>query len=335
MVPVTTQVLVPAASYDLTTLPVIKDELAITDPNSDTAIARWITAVSLDIKAYCNRVFQLETVQDTFYPDRDPYPRVVTGGVKPLQLTRWPIANVPNIAGIAPPAAPVLGMVSGGALAAARYYVTVTYVTSLGETPASAESVMYCSAGTLLTVASPPADPQGLATGWNVYAATASGAEKLQNGSPVAIGTGWTEPASGLLAVTAPPASIAVTENATPLCEGVDYFTDAQPTALASQSSGQLTRLDWNGWPRKWPALPIVVTYQAGFAAVPADVADAAVQAVKHRWFSRLRDPYLRAENIEGVYSAQFWIAQGPGTAGNLPPEVRDRIESYRVPVVA
>jgi hypothetical protein len=335
MIPVTTQVLVPASSYDLTTLATVKDELNLTVPDNDLTIGRWITAASFDIRAYCGRTFQLETVQDTFYPDRDPQPQVLWGGVKPLQLTRWPLVNVPNIAGIAPPTAPVLSVVAGGSRAATKYFATVTYLTSLGETPASAEAVIYCPANYLLAVASPAADSQGLATGWNVYAGLTSGSETLQNGSPVAIGTGWTEPTSGLVSGVSSPASIAVTENANPLCEGVDFTADAQPTALLSGSVAQLTRLDWNGWPRKWAAKPIVVTYQAGFATIPADLADAAVLAVKHRWYARQRDPFMREETIEGVYSAKYWIAQGPGTAGNLPPEVRDKIESYRVPMFA
>jgi hypothetical protein len=332
-VPVITTVLTAAASYDLTDLQTVKGELNITDPASDAAIGRWITAVSLEIRQFCNRIFQVETVRDSFFPQRDAVPQVVTGGTRPLQLTRRPLINAPSTAGIAPPVAPTLSAVAGGALAATKYFAAVTYVTSLGETPASSETVLAVAANSLLQVAAPALDFKGLATGYNVYVSAASGAEIKQNTTPIAIGTPWTEPTSGLVAGTAMPPFTAVVENAIPLGEGVDFLTDAQPAALLSESAGQLTRLDTNGWPKKWPALPITVQYSAGYTTLPADVVDAAILLVKHRWFSRGRDPYLRQENIPGVYEASYWIAQGPGTNGNLPPDVEDKLEKYRVPV--
>lgn len=330
---VITTVLTAAATYDLTDLQTVKSELGIADPNSDAAISRWITAVSLDIRNFCNRIFQVETVRDAIYLRRDPFPHVALSGTQPLQLTRSPLVNAPSPAGIAAPVAPVLSAVAGGALAAAKYFAVVTYVTSLGETPASAEAILAVGASNLLQVASPAVDQLGLAIGYNVYVASASGAETKQNATPVAIGTPWTEPTSGLIAGAAMPPYIQVIENGIPLNEGVDFLTDAQPAALMSDSAGHLTRLDTNAWPKKWPALPITAQYSAGFATLPADVVDAAILLVKHRWFSQRRDPYLREENIPGVYQATYWIAQGPGTNGNLPPDVEDKLEKYRVPV--
>lgn len=102
----------------------------------------------------------------------------------------------------APPAAPALSSVSGGSLAAATYYVTVTYINNIGETLASAESSLAVAASHLFKVTSPSSYTN--ATHYNVYAGLTSGSETLQVAS-VAIGTDWTEPSSGLISgVTAP-----------------------------------------------------------------------------------------------------------------------------------
>jgi hypothetical protein len=100
------------------------------------------------------------------------------------------------------PAAPALGQTSGGSLPATTYYVKVTYIVNGGETAASTESSLAVAANSLLQVSSPSAATG--ATGYNVYVATSSGQEVLQNGAtPIPLGTTWTEPTSGLVTGTA------------------------------------------------------------------------------------------------------------------------------------
>jgi hypothetical protein len=102
------------------------------------------------------------------------------------------------------PSAPGLAQTSGGTLAATIYYAKVTYLLNGAETPASPESSLAVSANFLLRVNS-PASITG-ATGYNVYVATATGKEVLQNGAtPIALGTNWTEPTTGLVTGTAAP----------------------------------------------------------------------------------------------------------------------------------
>ncbi len=86
-------VLVAAASYDLTDLATAKDELSIktAETSNDAFIGRAITQASTAVGNYCNRVFQLETIQDVCIPDRDAYPSQVPGGVSPLQVSRYPV----------------------------------------------------------------------------------------------------------------------------------------------------------------------------------------------------------------------------------------------------
>jgi len=124
--------------------------------------------------------------------------RHYTGVLTPLGTKR-----VDQYSRIAAPAAPSLSQVAGGSLAATSYYAVITYVSPSGETTPSSEASLAVAANSLLQAAPPPAS--GNATGWNIYVGTASGAETKQNTLPVAFGTPWIEPASGLVTGAAPP----------------------------------------------------------------------------------------------------------------------------------
>ncbi len=118
------------------------------------------------------------------------------------------------LSGISIPAAgysaPTNGTISqsaGGSLGATTYFVKTTWVTNSGQTAASAETTFAASANNVITVAHPASPPAG-AIGWNVYVANSSGGtgtETKQNSLPIATGTNWTEPTSGLVAGAALP----------------------------------------------------------------------------------------------------------------------------------
>lgn len=133
--------------------------------------------------------------------------------------------------GVLSPTNPVLSQISGGALSAHKYGVQNTYTNSLGESLAGPPSSLSVSANNLLVVTSPPA--QNGATGWypyvnilgapgriragmnaramNTYALNGSGVLPVNpptrqvTTGPIAIGTNWTEPTSGLIAGVALP----------------------------------------------------------------------------------------------------------------------------------
>ena len=96
---IVTTVLTPAENYDLTTLANIKDDLAIpaADTSSDATLSRFITEQSQLVAQYCNRVFPIETVQDSIILDRDAYPYQVPGTQAVLQLSRWPVVAVNSV----------------------------------------------------------------------------------------------------------------------------------------------------------------------------------------------------------------------------------------------
>lgn len=117
-----------------------------------------------------------------------------------------------------------------------------------------------------------------------------------------------------------------LTEDGTPLTGGTDYLLDL--------ATGQLTRLDAAGSRTVWNAKPKIVQYDAGYDAVPDDVADAVIRMVTARYAAKGRDPTVRSEDIPGVRSIQRWIATG-SDAGNMPPEITDMLDNYRVSVIA
>ena len=147
----------------------------------------------------------------------------------------------------------------------------------------------------------------------------------MQNATPIALGSAWTEPTGGLVAGAALPAYALAVENAnlpfqpesafgpTPLAEGVDFVADAE--------TGELTRLSADGYVRGWNTVPIQAVYPAGFTAatLPADLSDALILLVKARWFARNRDPLLRSANVEGVLAQTWALGAGLGAESGLP----------------
>ena len=322
------------APLDLVSLADVKLELELSDNSQDAWLRKAIRRSSASIAKYCNRIdrtFQVQSYHDEIWPFRDAYPYQLPGRLAPLQLQAWPITSVPSLAGIAAPAAPVLAASNGAALAAANYAVRISYVTATGETAASPEARISLPAAALLTVASPPADPTKKATGWNIYVGTPGAGWTAQSGAPLPLGTSWTEPATGLVPGAPVPNHMLVVLNLPSetriLTEGVDFKVDAV--------LGHVIRLNLDGTVARWDAASIAVDYPAGFAAIPDDVQEGAILLVKGRSFGRKRDPLLRSQNSPGVYEAAYFFGQGPGTTGDLPPEVAAKVERYRMPVIA
>lgn len=116
-------------------------------------------------------------------------------GMTELNTGRYAVASPTEdtfALSLAPPLAPTLtANTTGGSLPTETVYVKVTLVSSDGETTPSPEvSVAITGSTGQVVVTSPPT--QTGATGYNVYAANATGAEVLQNGgTPVSIGTNY------------------------------------------------------------------------------------------------------------------------------------------------
>lgn len=98
-------VLTPAASYDLTTLAAVQDDLGIIAPTSSTLtfLARLITRASATIRQYCNTTFQAEIIKEEIYPLKQDWSGVAVGGMSLIRLSRWPVVSIASITeGFAP-----------------------------------------------------------------------------------------------------------------------------------------------------------------------------------------------------------------------------------------
>ena len=122
----------------------------------------------------------------------------------PFVLHLYPGANNENT--FTPfPQPPILSTSVSGALPLREYFVRTTFVDSVGGESAgsSVTSSSYVPANSVITVATPTLLFNKTANGvtyssYNIYASTTEGSETLQNTSPIALGTNWTEPTSGL-----------------------------------------------------------------------------------------------------------------------------------------
>ena len=126
----------------------------------------------------------------------------------------------------APPAPTTTGTTTGGTSGARTCYAMTTYVSAAhGETSASPETTQTLAANHRLGIASPPAPTAGEACiGWNAYATDfATGTESKQNSTPIAIGTAWTEPTTGLGPTGDPPSANFTGQI---IHAGCDYYTN-------------------------------------------------------------------------------------------------------------
>ena len=84
-----------------------------------------------------------------------------------------------------------------------------------------------------------------------------------------------------------------------------------------------------------WEALPVTVEYQAGYAAIPGDLAEVCLRMVTARWHARARDPNLIQRDTPGVGTERWWFGGAPGQTGPFPPDITAMLEPYRMPALA
>lgn len=115
-----------------------------------------------------------------------------------------------------------------------------------------------------------------------------------------------------------------------------DVAVDAGEYRLNAET-GQLYRLDANGYPFVWTwCKDIVVVYTAGYElpgsdnpTLPAAIEAAAVELVTSYWTAKGRDPTIRSEDIPGLGAVTYWVG-AVGASGELPPSVVSKIAPFR-----
>ncbi len=128
---------------------------------------------------------------------KSAYDMLVAAGIGVASVP-VPRAAIPTVTAAAPPA-------PGTPLPDGTYYVTVAWVNAGGEDGACAipATVATTASSLLVQPAGRGGAPPRNAAGWNVYVGTGPDSMALQNGSPIAIGQTWLQPAT--LAAGRPP----------------------------------------------------------------------------------------------------------------------------------
>lgn len=117
-----------------------------------------------------------------------------------------------------------------------------------------------------------------------------------------------------------------------PLVSGTDYIVNPE--------SGILTRLS-SGYPCAWCGQTVIVVYQAGFATIPGDLKQAALDFFRATLNEAGRDPFVKSESVEipGIETRRqdFWVGSVPGQSneGAVPDIVAGQLKRFRKVVVA
>ncbi len=219
---------------------------------------------------------------------------------------------------IPPPSDPALSTVAGGALTASTDYVVLTYTTPYGETTQSEVGTITVADGYLLVVGSPIGLPG--VSGWNLYAGTALGSYALQNTTPIAIGTSWTEPTTGILTAGTAPPGFNTSGSKSLLDVGVELFI-AHNLALEVQATDAAAL---NAVPGT-VAGPIV-SRSAGGVSISYDSSSGVERDAGHWNMTTYGRRLANLMNIVGAVPIQIGIGfnptggmNGPGWAGPPP----------------
>lgn len=294
---VVTTVLSPAASYALTDLATVKDELSIQtgDSTNDAWLGRAITQTSASISNYCRRVFAPERVQDVFDIQQDPYPYQTPGGFAALELSRLPVLAV----------------------------LSVVQTLAVGVTQTLVEGVDFRTdpnTGRLLRL-----NPfTGPVTTWEAVPVTVT----YTAGHGALVQEAHTVPTS--------PYQVTVAQSAAFSCDQSVAYASGVALTLVTGSPAQGQYSVAGGVYTFNPAdvgPPLSFTYAV--LAVPADLVDATLRLVTSRFQGKDRDPLLMSMSQPNLGEKRYWVGTSPGQNGAFGPEIEGLLSPYRAVVVA
>lgn len=296
-----TTVTAQAATYNLVTLAAAKTELEITGTEDDAWLTSAIPQISKAIKHYCQRVFQVEALTDTFYVDRRSRAHQRTDDGDVLQLTRFPVLGVTSVTETLPDG---------------------TVNTLVLDT----DYVRNDRIGQLVRLNSD--------TGFPGHWRGAIIAVQYQAGQGSFASENYT------IASNPGPYIQTVAQAATfSIDRGVSYTGGAAlvPIASGTPAAGQYLCNSSTGiytFAAADTGKAITIAY--AFNLIEADLQDAALRLLTARFRAEARDPMLMEESQSGAPgSKRYWVGTIPGQNGAFPPEVAGLLDNYRVPAIA
>lgn len=103
---------------------------------------------------------------------------------------------------------------------------------------------------------------------------------------------------------------------------------------IVDPESGELNKL-CDDYPTWWSAKKLTVEFSAGFATVPEDLKEAAIDFFRASWLEQSRDPLVKSEriNIPDVREVerQYWVGSVPGQSseGAVPAVVVGKLARF------
>jgi hypothetical protein len=293
---VATTVLSKAASYNLTDLDTVKDELSIGAGNTsnDLWLGRAIGQVSTSIANHTKRVFPPEVVRDTFDIQQDPYPYQTPGGFPTLQLTRYPILDV----------------------------ASVTQTLAPGTTQPLIEGKDFrvdYEAGELLRLS----PFTGVGTLW----------EALPTTVEYTAGYGDIVQEAGTVPADA-PYQVAIAFPLSFSCDVSVAYADgsALKRVAANPAQGQYS-VDAGLYSFASVDANETLAFTYAVAAIPNDLVEISLRLISGRYLAKGRDPSLVQRDTPGVGTERWWFGGAPGQKGAFPPDIEAQLdESYRMP---
>lgn len=115
-----------------------------------------------------------------------------------------------------------------------------------------------------------------------------------------------------------------ITADGTAVLDPANYTIDPD--------KGLIYRLDVSGVRIHWNSLRLSVVYVAGYAAItdiPADIREACLIMLRHRYALGNRDPTIKSESVPGVLTSEYWVG-GIGDNPAIPPQAIARLNPFR-----
>ena len=295
---IVTTVLSAAASYDLTDLATVKDELAIgaDDASDDSWLARAISQVSRSIERHCKRPFAPELICDVIDVEQDPFPYQTPGGFKALQLSRWPVLGV----------------------------VSVVQTLSASTSQTLTEGVDFrldAKTGQLLRLNK----WLGVVTLWEPVPVTVI----------YTAGFGQLVAETGTVPQAA-PYEVAVSQAAAFSCaQSVAYADGAALTPVsANPAQGQFAVSD-GAFTFNAADAGQALGFAYATVSIPDDLVEICLRLITARYSAKDRDPNLIQQDTPGVGIQRWWVGGSPGQKGSFSPDIDAALDEYRVPTLA
>ena len=295
---VLTNAAIPPYGDSLAALENVLFDLDINDNANNSFFKRYILAASQAVQTYCGRRFVAEPVTDTYYMVRAWREHQL--GRDAIPLSHWPL----------------IGLTSVVETDDAQVSTTLVEGTDfIRDTPTA--RLIRLNGATL--------QPRNW---WSPKVTTSYVA-----GYGSSAAEPHTVPASGPYTITVKNAKtgFAIVDM------GVTYANGTTLTAVSGTptAAGQYSVNTTTGvytFDSADAGQNVIANY--AWTTIPMDVQDAVTRLVEMRWDDRSRESNLKRYTEPGVIEKEYWVPNSTGM-GNIPPDIRELIDAYRVPSIA